>query len=348
MSGPLAGVTVLDLTRVLSGPYCTMVLADLGARVIKVEHPGKGDDTRHWGPPFVGDESAYFLSINRNKESVCARLQAPGGTRRARAAARPRRRPGRELQAGHARPCRLRVGRGARAVAAPDLRLDLGLRTDRPAPQRARLRRRDPGGGRLDERHRRRRRPGVSAGRRDLGHRGRALRRAGRHGGAVRARADRRRAAGGHRHARHDGGAAHLPGRQLLRHRATRRSGWAIAIRPSRPTRPSGRRTARSSSPSATTGSGGGSAPRSGGRSWPRIRDSRPTATGWRTTPNCRPRSKRSSSPARGRIGRRASTSASVPCGVGPRRGGGAGRPPPARARDGRRRSSIPPWDRRA
>jgi crotonobetainyl-CoA:carnitine CoA-transferase CaiB-like acyl-CoA transferase len=70
MNGPLTGVTVIDLTRVLSGPYCTMVLADLGARVIKVEHPGKGDDTRHWGPPFVGDESAYFLSINRNKESV--------------------------------------------------------------------------------------------------------------------------------------------------------------------------------------------------------------------------------------------------------------------------------------
>jgi crotonobetainyl-CoA:carnitine CoA-transferase CaiB-like acyl-CoA transferase len=70
MGGPLSGFTVVDLTRVLSGPYCTMVLADLGARVIKVEHPGKGDDTRHWGPPFLGKESAYFLSINRNKESV--------------------------------------------------------------------------------------------------------------------------------------------------------------------------------------------------------------------------------------------------------------------------------------
>jgi crotonobetainyl-CoA:carnitine CoA-transferase CaiB-like acyl-CoA transferase len=70
MSGPLSGFVVVDLTRVLSGPYCTMVLADLGARVIKVEHPGRGDDTRHWGPPFLGNESAYFLSINRNKESV--------------------------------------------------------------------------------------------------------------------------------------------------------------------------------------------------------------------------------------------------------------------------------------
>jgi formyl-CoA transferase/CoA:oxalate CoA-transferase len=68
--GPLNGLTILDLTRVLSGPYCTMLLADMGARVIKVEHPGRGDDTRAWGPPFVGKESAYFLGTNRNKESV--------------------------------------------------------------------------------------------------------------------------------------------------------------------------------------------------------------------------------------------------------------------------------------
>ena len=67
---PLEGITVLDLTRVLSGPYCTMLLADMGARVIKIEQPGKGDDTRAWGPPFVNGESAYFMSINRNKESV--------------------------------------------------------------------------------------------------------------------------------------------------------------------------------------------------------------------------------------------------------------------------------------
>jgi formyl-CoA transferase/CoA:oxalate CoA-transferase len=79
VSGPLAGVTVVDLTRVLSGPYCTMVLSDLGARVIKVEHPGRGDDTRHWGPPFIGAESAYFLSINRNKESVTLDFKHPRG-----------------------------------------------------------------------------------------------------------------------------------------------------------------------------------------------------------------------------------------------------------------------------
>ena len=60
----LQGITVLDLTRVLSGPYCTMMLADMGARVIKVEQPRKGDDTRGWGPPFINGESSYFLSIN--------------------------------------------------------------------------------------------------------------------------------------------------------------------------------------------------------------------------------------------------------------------------------------------
>jgi crotonobetainyl-CoA:carnitine CoA-transferase CaiB-like acyl-CoA transferase len=69
-NGPLSGITVLDLTRVLSGPYCTLMLADMGARVIKVERPGDGDETRAWGPPFVGGESAYFLGTNRNKESV--------------------------------------------------------------------------------------------------------------------------------------------------------------------------------------------------------------------------------------------------------------------------------------
>jgi len=76
---PLDGITVLDLTRVLSGPYCTMLLADMGARVIKVEQPGKGDDTRAWGPPFLEGESAYFLSINRNKESVTLDFKRPEG-----------------------------------------------------------------------------------------------------------------------------------------------------------------------------------------------------------------------------------------------------------------------------
>jgi len=78
---PLDGITVLDLTRVLSGPYCTMLLGDMGARIIKIEQPGKGDDTRAWGPPFLAGESAYFLSINRNKESVTVDFKRPDGRR---------------------------------------------------------------------------------------------------------------------------------------------------------------------------------------------------------------------------------------------------------------------------
>jgi crotonobetainyl-CoA:carnitine CoA-transferase CaiB-like acyl-CoA transferase len=79
---PLEGVLVLDLSRVLAGPYCSMVLADLGARVIKVEQPGSGDTTRGWGPPFDhSGESAYYLSINRNKESIVLDLGTEAGRR---------------------------------------------------------------------------------------------------------------------------------------------------------------------------------------------------------------------------------------------------------------------------
>jgi crotonobetainyl-CoA:carnitine CoA-transferase CaiB-like acyl-CoA transferase len=74
---PLESLRVLDLSRVLAGPYATMVLADLGADVIKVEHPERGDDTRQWGPPFAGGESAYFLSVNRNKRSTGVDLKEP-------------------------------------------------------------------------------------------------------------------------------------------------------------------------------------------------------------------------------------------------------------------------------
>lgn len=75
MEGPLSGVRVLDLSRVLAGPFATMMLGDLGAEVIKVEMPGTGDDTRQWGPPFLEGESAYFLSINRNKKSIALNLK---------------------------------------------------------------------------------------------------------------------------------------------------------------------------------------------------------------------------------------------------------------------------------
>jgi crotonobetainyl-CoA:carnitine CoA-transferase CaiB-like acyl-CoA transferase len=80
---PLARVRVLDLTHALAGPYCTMLLGDLGADVLKLEPPGEGDHARHWGPPFVGGESSYFLSVNRNKRSVALDLKAPAGRRAA-------------------------------------------------------------------------------------------------------------------------------------------------------------------------------------------------------------------------------------------------------------------------
>ena len=83
MPGPLDGITVVDLSRALAGPHAAMMLGDLGARVIKVESPGTGDDTRAWGPPFVGPEDArestYFLSCNRNKESIVLDLKSEDG-----------------------------------------------------------------------------------------------------------------------------------------------------------------------------------------------------------------------------------------------------------------------------
>jgi formyl-CoA transferase len=76
---PLSGYRILDLSRILAGPYCTMILGDQGAEVIKVERPGTGDDTRTWGPPFAGGESAYYLCCNRNKKSIVVNLKEPAG-----------------------------------------------------------------------------------------------------------------------------------------------------------------------------------------------------------------------------------------------------------------------------
>src|SRR5438067_10143220 len=80
MSG-LDGIKVVDLTRALAGPYCAMILGDHGADVIKVELTGTGDDTRLWAPPFINGESAYYLSINRNKRSVTLALKRDGAKR---------------------------------------------------------------------------------------------------------------------------------------------------------------------------------------------------------------------------------------------------------------------------
>src|ERR1700754_1684873 len=86
MTGPLTGVTVLDLSRVMAGPWAGQILADLGARVIKVERPGVGDETRSWGPPYLATKdgsgdgaSAYFLSVNRGKKSIDIDLSTASG-----------------------------------------------------------------------------------------------------------------------------------------------------------------------------------------------------------------------------------------------------------------------------
>ncbi len=79
MAGPLEGIRVVDLTRILAGPYCTMMLGDMGAEVIKIENPDGGDDTRSWGPPFLNGVSTYFLSINRNKKSLTLNLKDERG-----------------------------------------------------------------------------------------------------------------------------------------------------------------------------------------------------------------------------------------------------------------------------
>ena len=83
MEQPLEGIRVLDLTRALAGPFCAMMFGDLGADVIKVERPGRGDESRGWGPPFVGEpygaypgESAYFIAANRNKRSITVNLKS--------------------------------------------------------------------------------------------------------------------------------------------------------------------------------------------------------------------------------------------------------------------------------
>ena len=79
MPGPLEGIRVVDLSRVVVGPYCTMVLGDMGADVIKIEIPGKGDETRMWGPPFAGGESAYYISLNKDKRSLTLNFKKEKG-----------------------------------------------------------------------------------------------------------------------------------------------------------------------------------------------------------------------------------------------------------------------------
>ena len=129
MAGPLTGLRVLDLSRVLAGPWCTQILADLGADVIKVERPGFGDDTRHWGPPWCSDRdgnptdvSAYYLAANRGKRSITIDISQADGQELVR-----------QLAAGCGNPAGLcgAAGRDRRvrfAVRSPARRLRLAAR----------------------------------------------------------------------------------------------------------------------------------------------------------------------------------------------------------------------------
>ncbi|MGY3471700.1 crotonobetainyl-CoA:carnitine CoA-transferase CaiB-like acyl-CoA transferase [Bradyrhizobium sp. LM6.11] len=137
-TGAMSGLRVIDLTRVLGGPYCTQILADHGADVIKVEPPA-GDEVRDWGPPFHEEDAAYFIGINRNKRSIGLDLASEGGRHRAAQDAGKRRRPDRKLQAGHAGEMGHRQRGAAREIPAPGALPDLRLRCRRPARRQSRL-----------------------------------------------------------------------------------------------------------------------------------------------------------------------------------------------------------------
>ena len=223
---PLEGLRVVDLTRVLSGPYCTMQLGDMGAEVIKVEQPGKGDDTRAFAPPYQGDQAAYFLSINRNKKSITLDMKSEAGK-----AVLWRLIDKSDILVENFRPGAMeRLGFGYEAV-----------RKRRPAMVYASISGFGPAGPQKD-------RPGYDvivqgeAGIMDItGPRDgapykvgtadrrpglRPLCRAGHPGGALRGQVHRPGPARRHLHVRGDGVAAHLQRRHLLRHRrAARRRG---------------------------------------------------------------------------------------------------------------------------
>ena len=128
-----AGLRVFDLTRVLAGPTCAQMLADLGADVIKIERPGAGDDTRGFAPPYMPGtkESAYFVGVNRNKRSVTLDIAKPEGQAIALRLIAQMRHPGGELQGRRAGEIRPRLRAAAREVSAADLLLDHRLRPDR-------------------------------------------------------------------------------------------------------------------------------------------------------------------------------------------------------------------------
>ena len=215
--GPLAGILVVDVTRVLAGPYCTLVLADLGARVIKVEAPARGDDTRQIGP-FIGGKSAYFMSLNRGKESIALDLKDAGDRAvfeklLARA----------DVLAENFRPGVMRrLGYGWDDVHRRFPRLvvastsgfgQTGPYADRPAYDIV-----VQAMGGVIEPDRASRRPADAGGNLDRRHHGGALHGHRHPGGAHRTGAQRSGDAGGRRHARFPGGHPRERDRPLRRH----------------------------------------------------------------------------------------------------------------------------------
>jgi Predicted acyl-CoA transferases/carnitine dehydratase len=143
MAGPLAHIRVLDLSRIMAGPWAGQILADLGADVVKVERPGAGDDTRGWGPPFLKDkagrdtsDAGYFLSVNRGKRSIAVDLADAEGQKRAGARGAGRHRAG-EFQGRRAGEIRPRLRRSRRGQSGADLLLDHRLRAERPRRDQA-------------------------------------------------------------------------------------------------------------------------------------------------------------------------------------------------------------------
>ncbi len=215
-TSPYEGLRVLDLSRVLAGPWATQILADLGADVVKVEQPEKGDDTRLWGPPYLTDrdgnptrESAYYLCTNRNKRSVAIDLTRPEGQDLIRRLAAQSDVLVENFRVDGLKKYGLDYASLAGRQRPPGLLLDHRLRPDRADARTRRLRPADPGDGRADEHHRPPRRP------------------AGRRPGQGRRRRRRRvhRALCDHRH---PGGARPPPGhrpRPAHRHGAVRHPG---------------------------------------------------------------------------------------------------------------------------
>ena len=302
---PLGPLRILDFSRILAGPFATMMLADLGADVLKVERPGAGDETRSWGPPFDAQGRAtYFQSVNRNKHSVVLDLTAEADLARARELAREA-----DVVVENFRPDVMdKLGLGYERLSAenprPHLLLDHRLRRRR-GRRAARLRPARPGARRPDEHHRV---PGGRApeGRRRAGgHPGRAVRLGRDPGRAAPPRPHRRGPARGGQPALGAAGRARQPGVGIhdRRQRAEpdgQRPPQHLALRavPHRRRRPRGGRRQRA--PVRRAVRGARTRP-----SWPPTRALAPTQTASPTAPRSRPSSSRAWRPHPRRSGRR-------------------------------------------